>query len=113
MALGQAFFTLSSGQGTITYGSYLPSNVNLLSSCFPIVLADITISIVAAVAVFTIVFSVGIEPNAGIGLIFHILPVVFSKLPSGYWIAIGFFLLVALAALTSEISMAFYCIFNR
>ncbi len=106
MALGQAFFTLSAGQGTmITYGSYLPSNVNLLSSCFPIVLADITISIVAAVAVFTIVFSVGIEPNAGIGLIFHILPVVFSKLPSGYWIAIGFFLLVALAALTSEISV--------
>lgn len=105
IALGQAFFTLSLGQGTmVTYGSYLNREENLISSCLPVVLMDTVVSLLAAVAVFTIVFSVGIEPNAGPGLIFHTLPWVFSQIPWGHGIAVMFFLLVVLAALTSEIS---------
>ena len=106
IALGQSFFTLSAGQGTmITYGSYLNREVNLLSCCIPIVIADTLVSILAAIAVFTIVFSVNMQPDVGLGLIFHTLPVVFSKMGSGgYIIALAFFLLVSLAALTSEIS---------
>lgn len=104
-ALAQAFFTLSLGQGTmVTYGSYLHSNDNTLKSCVPVVVMDTTVSILSAIAVFTIVFSIGMEPTAGPGLIFNTLPWVFSQLPGGYILAVAFFVLILLAALTSEIS---------
>lgn len=105
IALGQSFFTLSVGQGTmVTYGSYLGRAENLVKSCFPIVLMDTAISLLSAIAIFTIVFSVGMEPGSGTGLIFHTLPWVFSQIPGGYIVAVLFFLLVVLAAMTSEIS---------
>lgn len=105
IALGQSFFTLSLGQGTIvTYGSYLNSNENLVKSGFPVVVMDTCVSLLSAIAVFTIVFSVGIEPDSGPGLIFHTLPYVFSQITGGYVMAVLFFLLVVLAAITSEIS---------
>lgn len=105
IAMGQAFFTLSIGQGTlVTYGSYLKGDENLIKSCLPVVLMDTLVSILSAIAVFTIVFSVGMEPNSGPGLIFHTLPWAFSQVPGGYALAILFFLLVVIAALTSEIS---------
>lgn len=104
-ALGQSFFTLSIGQGTmVTYGSYLRRDENLLQSCFPVVLMDTAVSLLSAIAVFTIVFSAGMEPDSGPGLIFHTLPYVFSKISGGYVIAVLFFLLVVLAAISSEIS---------
>lgn len=105
IALGQAFFTLSLGQGTmVTYGSYLQKGENLISSCVPVVIMDTVISLIAAVAVFTIVFAVELEPNSGPGLIFHTLPWAFSLIPFGHLLAVMFFLLIILAALSSEIS---------
>lgn len=105
IALGQAFFTLSLGQGTmVTYGSYLGKNDSLLGSCIPVVIMDTVISLTAAIAVFTIVFAVELEPSAGPGLIFHTLPWAFSQIPFGHAVAVLFFLLIMLAALTSEIS---------
>lgn len=105
IAMGQAFFTLSIGQGTlVTYGSYLGKDMNMITSCLPVVLMDTLVSILSAIAVFTIVFSVGMEPNAGPGLIFHTLPWAFSQISGGYILAVLFFLLVVIAALTSEIS---------
>lgn len=105
VALGQAFFTLSLGQGTmVTYGSYLSPKENVLQGCVPVVLMDTLVSILSAVAVFTIVFSAGLKPDSGPGLIFHTLPWVFSQIPAGHLVAILFFLLVVFAALTSEIS---------
>jgi NSS family neurotransmitter:Na+ symporter len=65
---------------------------------------DTLVSILSAVAVFTIVFSAGLEPDSGPGLIFHTLPWVFSQIPGGHLVAVLFFLLVVFAALTSEIS---------
>lgn len=104
-ALGQSFFTLSLGQGTlVTYGSYLKQDENLIKSSYPVVIMDTLVSLLAAIAVFTIVFSVDLKPNQGPGLIFHTLPWVFSHIPGGYFLAILFFLLVVLAAITSEIS---------
>lgn len=104
-ALGQAFFTLSLGQGTmVTYGSYLKKKENILSTCIPVVSMDFAVSMLAAVAVFTIAFSVGIEPDSGPSLVFHTLPWVFSQITGGYLIALIFFLLVFLAALSSQIS---------
>lgn len=105
IALGQSFFTLSLGQGTmVTYGSYLGTKENLITSCLPCVIMDTLVSIFSAIAVFTIVFSVGLQPDSGPGLIFHTLPWVFSQIPGGHFMAVMFFLLVFLAALTSEIS---------
>ncbi len=104
-ALGQAFFTLSLGQGTmVTYGSYLSDKENILGNCFPVAIMDTVVSLLAAIAVLTIVFSTGMEPTAGPGLLFNTLPWVFSQLPGGYLLAIAFFLLVVMAAITSEVS---------
>lgn len=106
MALGQAFFTLSLGQGTmITYGSYLPKNTGFVGSCIAVALSVVLVSILSAIAVFTIVYSAHMEPEGGLGLMFQTLPVVFSHMAGGNILAISFFLLVALAALTSEISV--------
>ncbi len=105
LALGQAFFTLSLGQGTmVTYGSYLCKKTNILGTIIPVVVMDTVISLMSAVAIFTIVFSVGMQPDSGPGLIFHTLPWVFSQVPGGFYLGILFFLLVTLAAMTSEIS---------
>lgn len=104
-ALGHAFFTLSLGQGTmVTYGSYLKGGENLLKVCLIPAVMDTIVSLVAALVVFTIVFGAGQEPNGGPGLLFHTIPTVFSQAPGGEWLAILFFLLVLLAAVTSEIS---------
>lgn len=104
-ALGQSFFTLSIGQGTmVTYGSYLKKDENLVKSSYPVVIMDTLVSLFSAIAVFTIVFSMDLEPGQGPGLIFHTLPWVFSHVPAGHLLAIMFFLLVVLAAITSEIS---------
>lgn len=105
IALGQAFFTLSLGQGTmVTYGSYLNKEENLVTSCFPVVIVDTGVSLLAAIAVFSIVFAGGMQPDSGPGLIFHTLPLIFSQIPGGYLFAVMFFLLVLLAAITSQIS---------
>ncbi len=104
-ALGHSFFTLSLGQGTmVTYGSYISDKNNLVKTCIPPVIMDTVVSLMAAVVVFTIVFGAGHEPNAGPGLIFHTIPTVFTHLPGGQFLAILFFLLVLLAAVTSQIS---------
>jgi neurotransmitter:Na+ symporter, NSS family len=105
MALGQSFFTLSLGQGTmITYGSYLKREAPFIGSSIAVALSVVLVSILSAIAIFTIVFSAGIEAEGGLGLMFQTLPVVFSNMVGGHLLAISFFLLVALAALTSEIS---------
>ncbi|NGX43453.1 MAG: hypothetical protein K940chlam7_01750 [Chlamydiae bacterium] len=105
IALGQSFFTLSLGQGTmVTYGSYLDKNDNLIKSCFPVVVMDTLVALLAAVVVFSIAFAGGMKPDSGSGLIFHTLPFIFSQIPGGYFVAVMFFLLVVLAAITSQIS---------
>lgn len=105
IALGHSFFTLSVGQGTmITYGSYLSSKENIPFSSFWIAMADSFVSLFAAIIIFTTAFSAGIEPGAGPALIFHTLPFVFGQIPGGDLVAVFFFLLVLIAALTSQIS---------
>ncbi|NGX51006.1 MAG: hypothetical protein K1060chlam2_00863 [Chlamydiae bacterium] len=105
LALGQAFFALSLGQGTmVTYGSYLGKKENVPGTCFPIAIFGICISLLAGVAIFTIVFSAGLAPTSGVSLMFQTLPIVFSQIPGGYFLSVLFFLLLVIAALTSQIS---------
>jgi len=106
VALGHAFFTLSLGMGAMmTYGSYLNKENNIFTSSLQIVFLDTIIAMIAGLAIFTAVFATQQNPSAGPGLIFHTLPVVFTKMPGGYIFSILFFSLLSIAALTSAISL--------
>lgn len=110
-ALGQAFFSLSLGTACLTtYASYFKSNTQLSKSAVNIALIDILVSLLAGMVIFPAAFSVGVRPDAGPSLIFITLPNVFQQafvhLPiTGYCISVLFYALMALAALTSTISM--------
>lgn len=105
-ALGQVFFSLSLGMGAmVTYGSYLPKDTNLVKSAFYIPVLDTLIALLAGLAILPAVFSFGLEPTAGPGLIFITLPKVFASMPMGNLFGIIFFILVLFAALTSTISL--------
>lgn len=105
-ALGQAFFSLSIGMGTlITYGSYISKKENLASTAVSVAFADTAIAIVAGLAVFPAVFAFGISPDSGPELVYITLPVIFQSMPGGLIWAFMFFLLLCFAALTSTISV--------
>lgn len=105
-ALGHAFFSLSLGMGTmITYGSYIGKKENLGVTALQVTIADTAIALLAGLAIFPAVFAFGVEPSAGPGLVFITLPNVFNQMPGGYIFAIMFFILLAVAALTSSISI--------
>ena len=105
-ALGQAFFSMSVGMGTlITYGSYIRKQENLASSALSIGIADTLIAVLAGIAIFPAVFALGGSPAEGKSLVFIVLPAVFQKMPFGEIFAVVFFLLLAIAALTSTISL--------
>ena len=105
-AVGHSFFTLSLGMGAmITYGSYLGKGENLVKTSIAVAFMDTAIAILAGLVIFSIVFTYGAEPGAGPTLMFSTLPMLFTKLPGGYFISIAFFSLVVFAALTSAISL--------
>ncbi len=104
-ALGQAFFALSLGQGTmVTYGSYLSKKESLPGTCVPITLFGTAVSILSGIAIFSIVFSAGLPASAGPSLMFQTLPVVFSQMTGGYFLAVAFLVLLVIAGITSQIS---------
>jgi len=104
--MGQAFFSLSVGMGCmITYASYFKDTTNLQQTAIEVTLIDTLIAVLAGVMIFPAVFSFGIEPTAGVELVFITLPNVFGKMfLSNLWSCI-FFILLAVAALTSTISL--------
>ena len=105
-AVGHSFFTLSIGVGVmVTYGSYLSKKENLPRMVFSIAIIDTLMALASGVIIFSAVYSYDIDPVTGPTLIFQTLPVLFTKMPGGYFISISFFLLVAFTALTSSISI--------
>jgi NSS family neurotransmitter:Na+ symporter len=105
-ALGQAFFSLSLGMGAmITYGSYLSHRVNLPGSVLWITGFDTLAAFVAGLVVLPAVFAFSLDPAAGPGLVFITLPAVFAQMPAGEVFAVLFFVLLAIAALTSSVSL--------
>lgn len=118
-ALGQSFYSLSIAMGCIsTYASYYSRQTNLLNSAIQVSLVDTLVAILAGLMIFPAAFSVGINPNSGPSLVFITLPNVFNQAFSGMpiigWIvALMFYILLSLAALTSlmslhEVSTAFF-----
>ena len=105
-ALGQAFFSLSLGCGTIlTYASYVSSKENIMKCSAQTTLLDTLFAMIAGCAIMPAVFAYGISPGQGPGLVFVTLPAIFSELPAGGIAAIVFFFCLFLAALTSAISL--------
>ena len=105
-ALGQAFFSLSLGFGTImTYASYVDKKENIMFQSTATAVSDLMFALIAGVAIMPAVFAFGLDPQSGPGLVFETLPFVFSKMPAGGCVAILFFVALLVAALTSSISM--------
>lgn len=105
-ALGLAFFKLSLGMGTmLTYGSYFTQNNDMIATSVKVALSDSLISILAGIAIFPAVFSFGMKPDQGAGLLFMTIPLVFSKIPFGNVLLVAFFFLTAIAATTAMISL--------
>lgn len=105
-ALGQAFFSLSLGAGTImTYASYIKKNDNLMKISAGTVVGDTLFAILAGCAIMPAVFSYGVSPSQGPGLVFVVLPQIFANMPFGSVIAIVFFIMLFFAAITSSISL--------
>ncbi len=105
-ALGQAFFSLSLGMGLmITYGSYLSKKDNMVVSAIYISLFDTLAAFMAGLIIFPALFSMGESPAMGPKLVFIILPRLFAQMPGGMIVGPFFFILLAIAAITSTISL--------
>lgn len=104
-ALGQAFFSLSIGCGTVmTYGSYVSRKENIVGLSAETALTDTIFATIAGLAIMPAVFAFGISPAEGPGLVFVTLPYIFAQLPFGAYLAILFFFMLFIAAITSSIS---------
>lgn len=105
-ALGQAFFSLSLGFGTImTYASYVDKKENIMFQSAATAVSDLMFALIAGMAIMPAVFAFNLDPQSGPGLVFETLPHVFSLMPAGNIVAILFFMALLVAALTSSISM--------
>ncbi|MFJ1626854.1 sodium-dependent transporter [Marinilactibacillus psychrotolerans] len=106
-AVGQAFFTLSLGMGImLTYGSYLSPKDKLTSSAAYIIILDTLFAIIAGLVVFPALFAFDLDPTQGAGLVFVVLPTIFEGISGiGLVVGVAFFILLALAALSSAISL--------
>jgi NSS family neurotransmitter:Na+ symporter len=114
-AMGQAFFSLSLGMGAmITYGSYLGKKENIPVSAGWVAFLDTITAVMAGFIIFPALFSYGMNPASGHALVFHILPVIFDRMPFGIVFGMLFFLLLCVAALASTVSLlevsVSYCI---
>lgn len=105
-ALAQSFFATGVGAAVmITYGAYLKTDADVPRSSAIVAASDTLVALVAAVVVFSLVFAVGSEPNAGFSLLFVNLPIGLAQMPFGNIVGGAFFLLALFAALASSISL--------
>ena len=105
-AMGQAFFSMSLGMGTImVYGSYLPKDISITGTSVAVALSDTMVALIAGMAIFPIVFANALTPGAGPSLIFETIPVAFGHMAGGTFFGTLFFILLLIAAWTSSISL--------
>jgi NSS family neurotransmitter:Na+ symporter len=106
LAVGQAFFSLGIGLGVLlTIGAYMDKGSSIVKASIVVAAADGMVALLAGLAIFPIVFAHGLSPAEGPGLIFATLPVAFGQMPAGTWLGPMFFVLMAIAALTSAITI--------
>lgn len=105
-AVGQAFFSIGVGMaGMLIFGSYLPQDVSITKCVLIIIVIDTCVALFAGLMIFPMVFRFGMDPAGGPGLIFQTLPVAFAQMPGGHFVAILFFTLLSVAAVTSMVGL--------
>ena len=112
-AMGQAFFTLSIGIGSMAiFGSYISRERSLTGEAVIIVCLDTSVALVAGLIIFPACFAYGIDVGAGPGLVFVSLPVMFNNMPMGQIWSTLFFLFMSFAAMTTVIAVFEHIIAN-
>jgi neurotransmitter:Na+ symporter, NSS family len=106
VAVGQAFFSIGVAMGgMMVYGAYLPKSISIAKSAVIIIAADTLVALLAGLVVFPAVFHNGLDPAAGPGLIFQTLPVAFASMPGGHVFSVAFFIMLAVAGITSMVGL--------
>lgn len=112
-ALGQAFFTLSLGIGSMAiFGSYIGKDHSLTGETIWVVSLDTFVAFVAGLVIFPACFAYGVDVSAGPGLIFILLPNMFSNMPFGQLWCVLFFLFMAFAVLSTIVAVFEHIIAN-
>jgi NSS family neurotransmitter:Na+ symporter len=105
-ALGQAFFTLSLGIGSMAiFGSYISRDRTLLGESMIITALDTFVALSAGLIIFPACFAYDIQAGAGPGLIFVTLPTMFNNMPQGRLWSTLFFLFMSFAAMTTVVAV--------
>ena len=105
-AIGQAFFSVGVAMaGMMIFGAYLPQGVSITRCALIIVAIDTMVALMAGLMIFPMVFRFGLDPSGGTGLIFQTLPIAFSQMPGGHFVAVIFFTLLSVAAVTSMVGL--------
>ena len=105
-AMGQAFFSLSLGMGSMQiFGSYLSKERALVGEARNVVLLDTCAAIMSGLIIFPACFAFGVNPGAGPPLVFITLPNIFNNMPGGYFWGILFFIFMVFAALSTVIAV--------
>lgn len=105
LAFGQAFYSLSIGQGYLTtYGSFLPKKINIPRATAIVAGVETSVALIAGLMIFPIVFTFGLDPGEGTKLVFDTLPLGFKNISFGPTLAVIFFWLLFFAAISSCIA---------
>ncbi len=105
-AMGQAFFTLSIGIGSMSiFGSYIGKKHSLAKEAVNICTLDTVVALLAGLIIIPSCFAFDVKPNAGPGLVFVTLPNIFSQMPAGRWCGMAFFLFMSFAALSTLVAV--------
>lgn len=105
-ALSQSFYSLSIGMGIlVAYAGYMRRDQTLAGTSGLTIVLDTLVAVLVGISIFAIVFSLGIDPAEGPGLVFVVLPSAFAGMHIGIALQMLFFMLLTLAALTSLVSM--------
>lgn len=105
-AMGQAFFTLSVGMGSMAiFGSYIDRERSLTGESVSITLLDTSVALLAGLIIFPACFTYGVNPGQGPGLVFVTLPNVFNAMPGGRFWGAMFFLFLFFAALSTVVAV--------
>ncbi len=106
-AIGQAFFSIGIGMGSlIVFGAYMPKDFSIPRSSTAVIFMDTGVAVLAGFAIFPLVFQYGLNPGGGAGLIFQTLPLAFGQMPGGQLFGSIFFVLLISAALSSCLGLA-------
>ena len=98
-ALGQSFYAVLGTTGMITYASYAPKNMTIKSSALSIVVMNILISVLAGLAIFPALKTFGYQPQEGPGLLFKVLPLVFSEMTFGTFFLLYIFTIILICGI--------------